>query len=65
MRHGHGRRAQGLLCRRIHGEEQEVHELDAGVVEDPDASRREVGAHQQLLAAELPAQERVLTCDDD
>jgi hypothetical protein len=63
MRHDHGRCTQGLLRRRIHGEAQEVHELDAGVVEDPDSSRREVGAHQQLRAAELRDQEAEMMND--
>jgi predicted trehalose synthase len=51
---------------------QDVHELNAGVVEDPDAGRREVGADKQLLAAELGAQIRqrglraqVLACDEE
>jgi hypothetical protein len=46
--------------------------LDSGVVQDPDAGRREVCADEQLLPAELGAQVRqrglraeVLACDDD
>jgi hypothetical protein len=42
------------LKMKLHG----AYELDAGVVEDPDAGRREVGANEQLRAVELRGQVR-------